>query len=213
MTLDLINFVPNTKIKASEVNTNFSLLNNELSTTQGTVEQLNQTVTAGVVPTGAIFWFPIDTPPNGYLICDGTAVSRSTYAALYTVIGTKYGAGDGTTTFNLPNLADGRFVKGALSAGYSEDAVVGTHTHTALIDSVDAHTHNYDYEGKSSGLSSPTSPGGLLDGLLTKNSSPAAAKNTSDGGGAHTHNITIYNNAEGAENKPKSLSLLPCIKY
>ena len=43
------------------------------------------------------------TPPSGWLFCDGSAVSRTTYADLFAVIGTNYGAGDGTTTFNLPN--------------------------------------------------------------------------------------------------------------
>jgi microcystin-dependent protein len=46
------------------------------------------------------------TPPSGFLECDGTAVSRSTYAALFAVVGTTYGIGDGSTTFNVPNLTD-----------------------------------------------------------------------------------------------------------
>lgn len=50
--------------------------------------------------------------PTGYLLCDGTAVSRTTYAGLYAVIGTTYGTGDGTTTFNLPNM------KGKVPVGY-----------------------------------------------------------------------------------------------
>lgn len=56
------------------------------------------------VPTGTILPYGGSTAPNGFLLCDGSAVSRTTYAALYAVIGDAYGAGDGNSTFNLPNL-------------------------------------------------------------------------------------------------------------
>ena len=54
-------------------------------------------------PVGAIVPYGGDTAPTGYLLCDGSAVSRTTYSDLYAVIGTKYGEGDGNTTFNLPD--------------------------------------------------------------------------------------------------------------
>ncbi|MCT4628971.1 phage tail protein [Winogradskyella sp.] len=63
------------------------------------------------VPTGAIFSFPLETPPTGYLVCDGSAVSRTTYAGLFAVLGTTYGAGNGSTTFNLPDYR-GKFLRG-----------------------------------------------------------------------------------------------------
>lgn len=63
------------------------------------------------IPTGAVMFFHATTPPEGWLLCNGQPVSRSTYAALFSVIGTKYGAGDGSTTFNLPNLHH-RFLEG-----------------------------------------------------------------------------------------------------
>lgn len=63
------------------------------------------------MPTGAIFAFPASTPPTGYLSCNGQAVSRTTYANLFTLLGTSYGAGDGSTTFNLPNY-NGQFLRG-----------------------------------------------------------------------------------------------------
>lgn len=63
------------------------------------------------VPTGAIFSFPLEIPPTGYLVCDGSAVSRTTYADLFAVLGTSYGAGDGSTTFNLPDYR-GKFLRG-----------------------------------------------------------------------------------------------------
>ena len=64
-----------------------------------------------LVPTGVIVPFGSTTVPFGWLLCDGSAVSRTTYAGLFAVIGTTFGAGDGSTTFNLPSLT-GRYVKG-----------------------------------------------------------------------------------------------------
>ena len=61
------------------------------------------------VPTGMISAF--NNVPEGWLQCNGAAVSRTTYAALFAVIGTKYGSGDGSTTFNLPNLHH-KFIEG-----------------------------------------------------------------------------------------------------
>lgn len=65
---------------------------------------------------GAVVAFAGSTTPQGWLLCDGSAVSRTDYAALYAVIGTTYGAGNGSTTFNLPNLID-KFVEGSATAG------------------------------------------------------------------------------------------------
>lgn len=61
-------------------------------------------ITGDTLPIGSITAYGKETAPANWLICDGSAVSRTTYADLFAVIGTKYGAGDGSTTFNLPNL-------------------------------------------------------------------------------------------------------------
>ena len=63
------------------------------------------------VPTGAVFCMAVLSVPTGYLECNGAAVSRTTYAALFAVIGTQYGTGNGSSTFNLPDLR-GEFVRG-----------------------------------------------------------------------------------------------------
>ena len=60
---------------------------------------------------GEIFWWPLAIPPGDSLYCDGSAISRSTYSDLFDVIGVQYGVGDGSTTFNLPDLR-GEFVRG-----------------------------------------------------------------------------------------------------
>lgn len=67
-------------------------------------------------PPGTIIMYAANTTPDGYLLCDGRAVSRTTYAELFTAIGTTWGAGDGSTTFNLPN-ATNRFPEGSTTAG------------------------------------------------------------------------------------------------
>lgn len=64
------------------------------------------------LPIGIILPFSDDTIPEGYMLCDGRAISRTTYSSLFSIIGTTYGAGDGSTTFNLPNL------KGRVPVGY-----------------------------------------------------------------------------------------------
>lgn len=105
-------------------------------------------------PIGAILAFGGTSAPAGWLLCQGQAVSRTTYAALFAVIGTAYGAGDGSTTFNIP---DGREVtlKGAGESGYT----VGNHVKTGglavgefLDDRLQAHQHKaYTYATPSAG--------------------------------------------------------------
>lgn len=90
------------------------------------------------VVTGSIQMWPTVTAPSGYLLCAGSAVSRSTYSALFAVIGTTFGVGDGSTTFNLPNYSDrmpiGSGTAALAATGGSKDAVVVSHTHTASVD-------------------------------------------------------------------------------
>jgi len=96
-------------------------------------------VFGGDTPVGAgMIWYT-NTAPANWLICDGTAVSRSDYAKLFAVLGTTYGVGNGTTTFNLPDLRQ-RFPMGKSASG-TGNTLAGTggtvdHTH-----SVPAHYH------------------------------------------------------------------------
>lgn len=84
-----------------------------------------------VIPAGAISAYGGGTAPSGYLRCDGAAVSRSAYSALFSAIGTQWGAGDGSTTFNLPNLI-GRFLQGALTPGTYGGSTQHNHGTTAI---------------------------------------------------------------------------------
>lgn len=219
MTLDLINFVPNTKIKSSEVNNNFNQIAEDLSLTQGTVEQLNSIVTVGVVPTGSVFYFAGASVPDGYLLCDGSAVSRSTYATLYTRIGTTYGSGDGTTTFNLPNLKD-RYIKGkgdSTSVGTTGEAAVGGHTHgyagtTGGMNANTTGSFGISRAGvqDASGFVTVVNGYGYGEGSYSASSSGSVSMDIEHG---HAYSGTTYNNAEGVVNEPKNIVLLPCIKY
>ena len=73
------------------------------------------------VPAGTMQMFAGNTIPAGWLLCDGSAVSRTDYAKLFSAIGTTWGAGDGSTTFNLPNSI-GRFAEGAATSGSYKSA-------------------------------------------------------------------------------------------
>lgn len=102
------------------------------------------------IPAGAVMPYAGSTAPSGWLLCDGTTVSRTTYANLFTAIGVTYGSGNGSSTFTLPNLT-GRFPIGLDASDSNMDAmgetggrksVTGTdlpsHYHT-----MSAHTHSY----------------------------------------------------------------------
>lgn len=96
-------------------------------------------------PVGSIICFAANYAPSGFLLCDGSEVSRSTYGQLFATIGTTYGAGDNSTTFNLPNLA-GKVVVG-YDLGQSEfnslGETGGAKTHTLITDELPTHTHSH----------------------------------------------------------------------
>lgn len=90
-------------------------------------------------PVGALQMFAGATAPSYWLICDGSAVSRTTYASLFDAIGTTYGTGDGSTTFNLPDMK-GRTPIG-VSTDYALGAKGGEKTHTLTYNEMPAHQH------------------------------------------------------------------------
>jgi len=98
------------------------------------------------MPAGTVMPYAGASAPTGYLLCDGSAVSRSTYSALYAIIGTTYGAGDGSTTFNLPNLK-GRVPVG-LDTSQTEFNTLGktggAKTYTLTVNEMPSHTHIQD---------------------------------------------------------------------
>jgi microcystin-dependent protein len=119
--------------------------------------------TAGITPfTGAMLMWPTATAPTGFLICNGQAVSRSTYAALFVVLGTVFGVGDGSTTFTLPNYID-RMPVGAGSAysanskGGSADSSLPSHTHVATVTDP-GHFHQSNWKSTTGGTTAGGDP-------------------------------------------------------
>lgn len=94
-------------------------------------------------PPGVIVAFGGTSAPAGWLLCDGTAVSRATFYALFSSIGTVYGAGNGTQTFNVPDLR-GRTALGA-SVGFAAGSSGGTVSHTLTTDQMPGHWHSIDH--------------------------------------------------------------------
>lgn len=126
-------------------------------------------ITAGL-PIASVIPYAGAAAPTGWLMADGTAVSRETYADLFEVIGTDYGAGDGSTTFNLPNLK-GRVPVGQDSSQSEFNTLGktgGTKTHTLTVDQMPSHahstpSHSHSFSGSDSHSHSMTfrSPGGV----------------------------------------------------
>lgn len=140
------------------------------------------------VPVGSVFWLTTQTAPEGYLICDGSAVSRTEYADLFAEIGTTFGAGDGSTTFSLPNL-QAAFIRGAGSQdGYSATFGQKQEATTIEVSNTDLHI-----------LASPIQ---YVDKWISKGTETA---NRVDG----TEPSYAYNSSI----RPYNIALTPIIKY
>jgi microcystin-dependent protein len=141
------------------------------------------------VPVGSITMHAADAAPSGWLECDGGAVSRATYAGLFAAIGTVFGVGDGTTTFNVPDLR-GEFVRG-WDDGRAVDPARAFGS--AQSDEFKAHVHS---------VQPPASTDDSSSGLTTTGT-----------GGAEI--ITPYNTAStgGSETRPRNIALLFIIKF
>jgi microcystin-dependent protein len=143
---------------------------------------------AATVPTGGVMSYIAATAPTGWLLCDGAAVSRSTYADLFTVISTTYGAGNGSTTFNVPNLK-GKVPVGLDSTQTEFDALAetgGAKTHTLTTAQIPGHTH------------SGTTNTGLTNGTMTIPSAAGASKIADHATGfASSATTTVADNQAG----------------
>jgi len=143
------------------------------------------------VSTGLIIPWSAASIPSGFLECNGTAVSRSTYSALFAVISTTYGVGDGTTTFNLPDLQDRTIVNKSNNKNLAQTGGANTLAPTGNIGGnsgnttlssaqIPSHTHQSRIpNGQASGF------GGDGPGNRTTGTS-----GSSGGGGAHAHGLS-----------------------
>ena len=145
----------------------------------------------GGIPTATIVPWSDSSVPSGFLECNGAAVSRSTYAALFAIIGTTYGVGDGSTTFNVPDLQDnvpvGKSNNKALASTGGANTVTPTgniagSTANATLSTAQLASHSHTYPGGNDGYS-----GGNIFGFGIPQ-----ARNTSNSGsgGGHSHNMS-----------------------
>ena len=180
------------------------------------------------VPSGSVFCMAVATVPSGYLECNGAAVSRTTYSVLFAVIGTAYGSGNGSSTFNLPDLR-GEFVRGfdngkgtdsGRSIASSQSSQFGQHNHSVSASSSTSvtdpgHFHNLLYGegsfGGSSGAvtprgsSTPTTPG-INNRISTKTTGISVSTSTS---------ISQSNQggtSNSSETRPRSIAMMYVIK-
>lgn len=142
-----LNILDGATLSTSELNILNGLLNED-GVTEAVTADVNDAIEAG--QSGLIMAWPTNTAPNGWLECDGSAVSRTTYADLFAVIGTNYGSGDGSTTFNLPDFR-GYFLRGYDNAAGNDpdaasrtdrgDGTTGDNVGTKQADEFESHDH------------------------------------------------------------------------
>jgi microcystin-dependent protein len=134
-------------------------------------------------PVGTILSFAGSTVPSGYLVCDGSAISRATYADLYSVLGTTWGSGNGTTTFNLPDLRGRTLIGSGQANGLTNRnlaEVGGAETHTLTISEIPSHSHTITSAGGGNVFSYGTGVGTV--------GNPNPGGSTYANGGGQPHN-------------------------
>jgi phage-related tail fiber protein len=171
------------------------------------------------VPPGTLIFHCANSAPSGFIKANGAAVSRTTYAALFSAIGTTFGAGNGSTTFTLPDMRgyfprswdDGRGVDSGRSFGDSQQ---GTYVRTMMNDYTDSdanttgvnffvgQAHSNPDDVQTSGVPTPLrGDGSTFGGVLFDNANTAN----------HLNNIGF--NARWIRMRPANIALLACIKF
>ncbi|MBJ2155258.1 phage tail protein [Variovorax sp. IB41] len=153
---------------------------------------------------GMVFFHAANTPPPGALKANGAAVSRTTYAALFAVIGTTFGVGDGTTTFNLPELRgehlrawdDSRGIDAARAFGSAQADCFQGHGHAVATKATSAGATAFFYNNSST---VNTSTGTATAATVFEAQAALASGNGTP--------------RVGNETRPRNVALLACIKY
>ena len=176
--------------------------------------QLADAVPSGaVLQSGDVGYFAMNTAPNGWLKANGAAVSRTTYAALFAAIGTTFGAGNGSTTFNLPDLR-GEFLRGWDDGrGLDSGRVFGT----AQLDQMQRITGSFGTTNWK-GISDPANTTGSFSGSGGQQQGPdgSGGANTLfrrlDFDSANSPNARVSATTNG-ETRSRNIALLACIKF
>jgi microcystin-dependent protein len=156
-------------------------------------------VTLGEEATGTLKLWATDTPPTGWLLADGSAVSRTTYSSLFGIISTTYGAGDGSTTFNLPNLK-GKVPVGKNASETEFDTLGetgGAKTHQLTEAELASHKHGFMTQPNSYSTTGAPSGGGASSGVYQRTSSGGNGIDTASfidnaGSGVAHNNLQPY---------------------
>jgi microcystin-dependent protein len=181
---------------------------------------LSFTALPTAVPSGTVHLFATTTAPSGYLECDGSAVSRTTYADLFTVIGTTWGAGNGSSTFNVPDLR-GEFVRG-WDDGRGVDS--GRNFASSQTDQNKQHNHGVTDNGHNHSINDPGhihqieysnshSGDGVIEesGVGLSGTEPTLSATTGITINNATTGISI-NNDGGSEARPRNIAMMYVIK-
>jgi hypothetical protein len=181
------------------------------SANQETNETIN-IVVPNALPTGSYIQFAGSQAPDGFLVCNGGEISRTTYSALFAVIGTTYGSGDGSTTFNLPNLTD-RFLQGSTTSGTVKnaglpnikgDVVWNAHTGNSLFTLYLNPAPAAGANAFTSGYSTAEQSSGLAQGQIFGKVRPHTVFDASNCNDIYGNSTTV---------QPPALTCLICIKY
>lgn len=158
-----------------------------------------ETYVLSLIPPGTIWAYGGSVAPTGWLLCDGSAVSRTTYANLFAVTGTANGAGDGSTTFNLPDGRDRVLIgtaPGGLGGGRGTQRLLGQtggeENHALTVAELAAHTHTYNEPSGSASDTPVTVSQATLDVAVAQDGTiiPGifSGVTTSQTGGGNAHN-------------------------
>lgn len=149
--------------------------------------------------TGSIVMFAGSTAPQGWLLCDGSAVSRSTYSALFDVIGTYYGEGDESTTFNVPDLT-GRVAIGS-SQNYPSASTGGEESHVLTEQEIPSHSHVVGQHGHGNSFTFTTpSLSHTITQAVFKYNANSGSTRSRDGTGITVYSGTTSTNATRSTN-------------
>jgi microcystin-dependent protein len=175
---------------------------------KGRVTAASSGTAGGGVLAGTVIWYAANAAPTGYLKANGAAISRSTYSALFSAIGTTFGSGDGSTTFNVPDLR-GYFVRGWADNGSIDS---GRGFGSTQTDAFQGHYHLVKEAGGTQVIGSTLNAGGGGFGTVE---SPNAHAGVNRG---NTQAMDITTGVNGSprtanETRPTNLALLACIKF